>query len=245
LSEVRDNVLVVTLNRPERLNAVTPELFDALSDALAAVDEHVRAVVLTGAGRGFCVGGDVRAPKSDYAPSSRRMRRFYHPVIEQIDALEQPVIAAVNGPTVGAGLSLAAAADIRIASEKASFSGGFASVGLSPDNGGTYHLVRVLGYTRAFELLLTGVRLDSEQARAWGLVNEVVAHDDLVHRAIELATQLARLPGVAAPVTKRLLKQASLRQLAEQLEQEARAFDEATSHPDRVQARDAVRDRIS
>ncbi|XVQ14970.1 enoyl-CoA hydratase/isomerase family protein [Spirillospora sp. CA-255316] len=243
--EMRGAVLLLTMNRPDRLNAVVPELFDELSDALAAVDEQVAAVILTGAGRGFCVGGDVRAPKSEYAPSSRRMRRFYHPVVQQIDALEVPVIAAVNGPAVGAGLSLAAAADMRLASDLASFSAGFATVGLSPDNGATHHLVRVLGYTRAFELLLGGARLDAHAAHAWGLVNEVVPHDDLLGRAVDLATHLADVPGVAVPVTKRLLKDSHRRHLAEQLELEARAFDETSGHPDRARARDAVRDRIS
>jgi 2-(1,2-epoxy-1,2-dihydrophenyl)acetyl-CoA isomerase len=245
LSEMRGSALLLTLNRPERLNAVVPELFDELSDALVAVDEQVAAVILTGAGRGFCVGGDVRAPKSDYAPSSRRMRRFFHPVVQQLDALEVPLIAAVNGPAVGAGLSLAAAADIRLASQLASFSAGFATVGLSPDNGATHHLVRVLGYTRAFELLLAGAQLDANAAHAWGLVNEVVPHEELMTRAVELATRLADVPGAAVPVTKRLLKDSHRRHLAEQLELEARAFDEASAHPDRARARDAVRDRIS
>jgi 2-(1,2-epoxy-1,2-dihydrophenyl)acetyl-CoA isomerase len=245
LSEDRGAVLVLTLHRPERLNAVVPELFDELSDALAAMDDDVAALVLTGAGRAFCVGGDVRAPKSDYGPSSRRMRRHYHPVIQQLDAFDIPVIAAVNGPAIGAGLSLAATADLRVASEQASFAAGFATVGLSPDNGATHHLVRVLGYTRTYELLLTGVQLDASSAHAWGLVNEVVPHDQLVDRAVEIATQLAMVPGAAAPLTKRLLKDAHRRHLSEQLECESRAFDEATSHPDRAAARDAVRDRIS
>jgi 2-(1,2-epoxy-1,2-dihydrophenyl)acetyl-CoA isomerase len=245
LSELRGSVLLLTLNRPDRLNAVIPELFDELSEALTVIDERAGAVVLTGAGRGFCVGGDVRAPKSDYAPSSRRMRRFYHPVIQQLDALEVPLIAAVNGPTVGAGLSLAATADMRVVSEQAFFSAGFASVGLSPDNGATHHLVRILGYARAFELLLGDRRLDAEAARAWGLANEVVPHAEVVTRGVEVAARLAELPGVAAPVTKRLLKGSALRHLAEQLEQEARGFDEASGHPDRDRARDAVRDRIS
>ncbi|AWK73893.1 enoyl-CoA hydratase [Rhodococcus oxybenzonivorans] len=245
LSEMRDAVLVLTLNRPERLNAVVPELFDALSDVLAAADGTVKAVVLTGAGKGFCAGGDIRAPKSDYAPSSRRMRRFYHPVIQQLDALDIPLIAAVNGPALGAGLSLAAAADIRLASDRASFSAGFAPVGLSPDNGATHHLVRVLGYTRAFELLLGGARLDAAAAHSWGLVNEVVPHGELLACAVDLATRLAYMPGLAVPVTKRLLKDSHRRHLAEQLELETQAFDETSQHPDRARARDAVRDRIS
>ncbi|XVQ07554.1 enoyl-CoA hydratase/isomerase family protein [Spirillospora sp. CA-255316] len=245
MQEMRGNVLVLTLNRPERLNAVVPELFDDLSDALVGAADRARAIVLTGAGRGFCAGGDIRAPKSDYAPSSRRMRRYYHPVMMQLDALDIPLIAAVNGPALGAGLSLAAAADLRLASENAVFSAGFAPVGLSPDNGATHHLVRVLGYTRAFELLLGGVRLDAEAAREWGLVNGVVPAGELLDHAVALAARLADLPGVSVPVTKRLLKDSHRRHLAEQLELEARAFDETSEHPERAAARAAMGDRIS
>jgi 2-(1,2-epoxy-1,2-dihydrophenyl)acetyl-CoA isomerase len=245
LSEMRGRVMLLTLNRPAQLNAVTPELFDALSDALTKGAVTAGAVVLTGAGRGFCAGGDIRAPKSDYGPSSRRMRRFFHPVVLQIDALGIPVLAAVNGPAVGAGLSLAAAADLRLASPLASFSGGFAPVGLSPDNGATYHLVRTLGYARAFELLLCGERLDAKKASMWGLVTEIVPHEGLVERAVELAARLADMPGVSVPVTKRLLKDSQRHLLAEQLELEARAFDESSMHPERARARDAVRGQIT
>lgn len=245
LDEMRGPVLVLTLNRPERLNAVVPELFEALSDALARAVGQAGAVVLTGAGRGFCVGGDIRAPKSDYAPASRRIRRFYNPVILQLDALDIPVVAAVNGPALGAGLSLAAMADIRVASENAVFSAGFAQVGLSPDTGATHHLVRVLGYPRAFELLLGGVRLDADKAREWGLANEIVPADGLVDHAVAVATRIAALPGVSAPVTKRLLKGSYRRHLAEQLELEAQAFDTTSEHPGRAAARAAMGDRIT
>jgi 2-(1,2-epoxy-1,2-dihydrophenyl)acetyl-CoA isomerase len=243
--DLEGSVLVLTLDRPDRLNAVVPELFDDLSDALTRSAGSAGAVVLTGAGRGFCAGGDIRAPKSDYAPSSRRMRRWYHPVIMQLDALDVPLIAAVNGPALGAGLSLAATADMRVASEDAIFAAGFAPVGLSPDNGATHHLVRVLGYTRAFELLLGGVRLSAAEAREWGLVNEVVPAADLVTHAVALASRLSSLPGVSGPVTKRLLKDSHRRHLAEQLELESRAFDETSGHPDRAAAKTAMSERIA
>ena len=245
LEEMHGTVLVLTLNRPDRLNAVVPELFEELSDVLTRSAGKAGAIVLTGAGRGFCVGGDIRAPKSDYAPSSRRMRRYFHPVIMQFDALDIPFIAAVNGPALGAGLSLAAAADMRVASENAMFSAGFAAVGLSPDNGGSYHLVRALGYTRAYELLLGGGRLDAAQAREWGLVNEVVPAAELLTHAVALAARLAALPGVSGQVTKRLLKAAHRHALAEQLELESRAFDETSGHPGRASAKSAMSDRIS
>ena len=218
LEEMHGPVLVLTLNRPERLNAIVPELFEELSDVLTRSDGLAGALVLVGEGRAFSVGGDIRAPKSDYGPSSRRMRRFFHPVIMQLDRLDIPFVAAVNGPAVGAGLSLAAAADMRVASQDAWFSAGFAPVGLSPDNGASYHLVRVLGYARAFELLLGGSKLTAAEAREWGLVNEVVPGAELMTRALELATRLAALPGVSGPVTKRLLKVAQRSSLAQQLE---------------------------
>lgn len=245
LSETHGPVLVLTLNRPERLNAVTPELFDELSDAITAMDTTIGALVLTGAGKGFCAGGDIRAPTSNYTPSSRRMRRFYHPVMLQLEALDIPFVAAVNGPAVGAGLSLAAAADIRMASERATFSSGFATVGLSPDNGATHHLVRVLGYTKAFELLLQPTTLDARTAETWGLVNSVVDHGSLLTDAITAARRLADLPGIAGPSTKRLLKNSSRRILAEQLELEAQTFDETSQHPDRQRAKEIKRKEIS
>ncbi|KAA0120647.1 enoyl-CoA hydratase/isomerase family protein [Mycolicibacterium sp. P9-22] len=241
-----DSLLTITLNRPERLNAVIPDLFDALSDACTlAADPSVRAVILTGRGRGFCVGGDIKAPPSALQPGSRRQRRHYTPAIVQLAGLDKPVIAAVNGPAVGAGLSLAAAADIRVASDKALFKAGFVDAGLAPDTGSSYFLVRLLGYGRAFDFLAGGKPVTAEEARDLGLVNEVVAHDGLMERAQEIARSLADKPGIAVSATKALLRTAARASLLEQLEAEAQAYDVASADEERIAARAAMVNHIS
>ena len=233
-------VALLELNRPERMNAVTPELFAALSEALATVTTgDVRAVVITGAGRGFCAGADLKAPRPALEPGSRRLRQLYNPVIAQLAALPAPVIAAVNGATVGAGLSLAVAADLRIVSEDAFFVPGFADIGLVPDNGASWHLPRVIGHSRAALWLTTSSRLSAPEALAWGLADEVVPGPSLRARALELAHVMADKPGGATPETVRLLRSARTTSLAEQLELEAAASDRTTNHPERLAARAA------
>jgi 2-(1,2-epoxy-1,2-dihydrophenyl)acetyl-CoA isomerase len=237
---VDERVALLTLNRPERMNAVTPELFSALSDAVAQVaTDDIRVVVLTGEGRGFCAGADLKAPRPALQPGSRRLRQLYHPVIAQISQLRKPVIAAVNGPAVGAGLSLAAAADIRIASQDAVFVPGFVDVGLAPDNGASWHLPRIIGHSRAALWLLSGSRMDATQALEWGLVDEVAPAGSSGDRAMELARTMAAKPGVGMIETLLLLRSARGSTLAEQLEWEGAASDRATDHPERLAARAA------
>jgi 2-(1,2-epoxy-1,2-dihydrophenyl)acetyl-CoA isomerase len=180
----------------------------------------VRSVVLTGAGRGFCAGQDLgefgEAPDIGAA-----LRAGYHPVAFGIRALEKPVLAAVNGPAAGAGLSLACLCDIRIAADSATFSPGFIRIGLVPDSGGSFFLARLLGPARAFEWMSTGRRLGAEEALAWGLVSEVVPADGLALRAAALAAELAALPTRAVAMNKRLFDHAWTATLEEQLELEA------------------------
>src|SRR6266700_1583865 len=202
-------VLTVTLNRPDKLNAFNKAMHDALASALKeARDMEVRAVVLTGAGRGFCVGQDLNEFREAPGDIGARLRGNYHPNILGLRRLEKPVIAAVNGPAAGAGMSFACACDLRIASDKASFVPAFVKIGLVPDSGGTFFVTRLLGYARAFEWLCSGRPLTAAEAHAWGLVNEVVAPDDLTARAAELARELAALPTRAIGMTKRLLDRA-------------------------------------
>lgn len=242
LTDYDDDLAIVRLNRPERLNAVIPDLFDEFSDALREVRERgSRALVLTGNGRAFCVGGDIRAPLVDLTPPSRRVRRFYTPVMLQLDALDIPIVAAVNGAAIGAGFSFAMAADLRVGSEDTYFKAGFAAVGLSPDTGATFHLSRVLGYARAYEVLLMDQKIDATQAVNWGILNEIVKPDYVVARACEIGHRIAQIPGVAAPLTKELLKKATGGTLAEQLEREAQAFDLSSTNPDRLRAREIRR----
>ena len=215
-------VLTITLNRPEVLNAFNSALHHALADALAeARDPEIRAVVITGAGRGFCVGQDLTEFREAPGDIGDRLRSTYHPNILVIRALDKPVIAAVNGAAAGAGMSFACACDMRIAADSAIFVPGFVNIGLVPDSGGTYFVTRLVGYARAFEWLCSGRRLTAAEAHAWGLVSEVVDADALATRAAELAAQLAGLPTRAIGMTKRLLDRATGSPLDDQLAAEA------------------------
>lgn len=215
-------VLTITLNRPEVLNALNRSVHDQLYAALEQAGEpSVRAVVITGAGRGFCVGQDLQEFSSGARGVAESLRAAYHRNILAIRALEKPVLAAVNGPAAGAGMSLALACDVRIAADSASFVPAFINIGLVPDSGGTWFAHRLLGTARAFEWLTTGRRLPAEEARGWGLVSEVVPVDELAHRAQEVAELFAAMPTRAVWETKRLLDAAETSTLEQQLELEA------------------------
>ncbi len=215
-------VLTITLNRPDVLNALDVATHEALAAALAqARDPDIRAVVVSGAGRGFCVGQDLREFREDERDVVERLRVLYHPNVVALRSLEKPVIAAVNGAAAGAGLSLACACDIRIASERATFVPAFIAVGLIPDSGGSYFLTRLLGYARAFEWMSSGRALSAAEAEEWGLVSEVVEHDLLRERAAKLAETLAAMPTRAIGMSKRLFDHAARATLGEQLELEA------------------------
>ena len=226
-------VLTITLNRPDVLNAFNREMHRALAAALKdARDGGVRAVVLTGAGRGFCVGQDLTEFREAPGDIGSRLRGSYHPNIRTIRALEKPVIAAVNGAAAGAGMSLACACDLRLAADSATFVPAFINIGLIPDSGGSYFVTRILGPARAFEWLASGRRLTAAEAHAWGLVSEVVEADALAPRAAELAAQLAELPTRGVGMTKRLLDHAVTATLEEQLEREAQLQAAATKTED-------------
>ena len=215
-------VLTVTLNRPDKLNALTSathkELVGALRDARA---DGVRAVILTGAGRGFCVGQDLNEFRDGAGDIGDRLRATYHPTVRAIRSLEKPVIAAVNGVAAGAGLSLACACDLRIAAASATFVPAFINIGLIPDSGGTYFISRLLGYARAFEWMTSGRRLTAAEAHTWGLVTEVVEDEELTARAAKVAATYAALPTRGIGMTKRLFDRAEGSTLEEQLEFEA------------------------
>ena len=225
-------VQTITLNRPEVLNAFNRALHRAVREALKeARDPEVRALVLTGAGRGFSAGQDLK--EFGEAPDvSDALRESYHPNVLAIRALEKPVIAAVNGVCAGAGLSLACVCDFRIAADDASFVPGFIGIGLVPDAGGTYFLHRLLGAARAFEWMSSNRRLTAAEAHAWGLVSEVVKADALQARAAELAATYAALPTRGIGMTKRLFDHADNATLEEQLEMEAQLQAAATQTED-------------
>jgi 2-(1,2-epoxy-1,2-dihydrophenyl)acetyl-CoA isomerase len=225
-------VQTITLNRPEVFNAFNRALHAALRDALKeAHDPEVRAVVVTGAGRGFCAGQDLKefGEAGDVGDS---LRATYHPNVLAIRALEKPVIASINGACAGAGLSFACACDFRIASDAASFVPGFIGIGLVPDAGGTFFINRLLGPSRAFEWMSSNRKLTAAEAHAWGLVSEVVEADALAARAAELAAFYAALPTRAIGMTKRLFDHADTATLEEQLELEAQLQAAATQGED-------------
>ena len=234
LTSREGGVLTITLNRPDVLNAFNSALHQALGAALkdASRDAEVRAVVLTGAGRGFCVGQDLTEFREAPGDIADRLRSNYHPNVVAIRALEKPVIAAVNGAAAGAGLSFAAACDIRLAADGATFVPAFINIGLVPDSGGTFFLARLLGPARAFEWMTSGRRLSAQEALDWGLVSEVVPNDDFPTRAAELAAELAAMPTRGIGMTKRLFDRAVGSTLEEQLEWEAQLQSAATKTDD-------------
>lgn len=226
-------VMTITLNRPDVYNAVNRAMHDGLAAALAdAADPGVRAVVITGAGRGFCSGQDLREFGTLPGGVRAALEETYHPNIRAIRSLEKPVIAAVNGPCAGAGLSLACACDVRIGSDSANFVPGFIGIGLVPDAGGTWFIHRLLGFTRAFEWMVSNRRLGVEEALDWGLVSEVVAAESFEERTAELARWYAALPTRAVAMTKQLFEHAYTAALEEQLELEATLQQAATETGD-------------
>ena len=200
LSERRGDVAVLTLNRPDRLNAAPPALFDELRAALGALD-GARAVLITGAGRAFCSGADVGGgalnaadpPQATYAA----LTEHYNPTLLAIAGLGVPVVSAVRGPAAGIGCSLALAADFCVASETAYFLQAFVNIGLVPDGGASWMLPRLIGRTRALEMMMLGERVGAAKALEWGMVHKVVADDALDVEALALTERLAAGPTVA------------------------------------------------
>src|SRR5262245_38768730 len=226
-------VLTITLNRPEVYNAINRAMHDALAAALReATDPGVRAVVLTGAGRGFCSGQDLREFETLPGGVRAALEETYHPNVRAIRSLEKPVLAAVNGPVAGAGLSLACACDVRIGSAAATFVPGFVGIGLVPDAGSTWFIHRLLGFARAFEWMVSNRRLSADEALAWGLVSEAVPEDGFGARVTELAEWYAALPTRAVAMTKRLFEHAYGASLDQQLRLEAELQQAATETED-------------
>jgi 2-(1,2-epoxy-1,2-dihydrophenyl)acetyl-CoA isomerase len=226
-------VLTITLNRPDVLNALNAAVHAGLAAALQQAREpDVRAIVLTGAGRGFCVGQDLTEFRDAPGDVADGLRAHYHPNVRALRALDKPVLAAVNGAAAGAGLSLACACDVRVAADTATFVPAFIGIGLVPDSGGSFFLARLLGPARAFEWMTSNRRLTAAEAHAWGLVSEVVEADMLSARAGELAAAYAAAPTRAVGMTKRLFDHAETASLEEQLELEAELQSEATRTED-------------
>jgi len=200
LVSVEAGIETITLNRPEKLNALNPEMHQLLRAALerAAVEPEIRVVVLTGAGRGFCAGQDLaeRDVSAGAAPIdlSVSLGSHYNPLVRRLRALPKPIICAVNGVAAGAGANIALACDLVIAARSASFIQAFSKIGLMPDAGGSYFLPRLIGTARAMGLALLAEKLDAEQAVQWGLIWKVVDDQQLINEANALALKLANGP---------------------------------------------------
>jgi 2-(1,2-epoxy-1,2-dihydrophenyl)acetyl-CoA isomerase len=231
----------ILLNRPEALNAWNEQFGLDLRDAVAEVaeDDSLRALMITGAGRGFSSGADLKeqrgASDGGLPDLSLRLKDIYHPVITGLREMPKPVIAAVNGPAVGIGCSLALAADLIVAAESAYFLLAFVNIGLVPDGGSTAFLPARVGYARAAEMMMLGERIPAEQALSWGLINRVVSDDRLEAEAGELLVKLANGPTRSYAGSKRLLNRRMHADLAGQLDAEAEAQREQGHSQDFVE----------
>ncbi len=226
---LENGVAEITLNRPEALNAFNDEMAAEVQDALktAERDSNVRALLLTGAGKGFCAGQDLNAVRERPENHSFRdhLLKTFNPVVAKLASIEKPVIAAVNGAAVGAGFGIALACDIRYASETAKFRMAFIGIGLAPDSGTSYFLPRLLGLGRALELAYTNELVDARTALDLGLVNKIFPAADLLPQARALASQLAAGPTRGYGLTKRAMAHAAAGTLADALDYEAHTQD--------------------
>ena len=210
LAERRGDVLVLTLNRPDRLNAASLEMADELSEALDRRD-GARAILITGAGRAFCSGADLQA-RGDRSGASavgggqgshRALTKFYNPLMMKLAEIDVPTVSAVNGPAAGVGCSIALAADFVIAGASAYFLQAFVNIGLVPDGGASWMLTRLVGKARATEMMMLGEKIGAGKAVDWGLIHKAVADDALMPEALSLAARLAAGPTVALGVMRR------------------------------------------
>ena len=235
-------VVTVRLNNADRLNALSPTMTAELLDALTKLgsDEEVRAIVLTGEGRGFSAGADLSALQEPYLKGERPqlslfLKEGYNRLIPLLAETPKPVVAAINGVVAGAGNSLALACDYRIAADQATFTMAFIRIGLIPDAGSSYLLPRTVGMARALELALLSERIDAATALSMGLVNRVVPADDLIQESHALAARLAALPTTAIALTKRTFSEASQLSLAQAMDREAEVQDEAAATHDHIE----------
>lgn len=224
--EVKEGLCLITLSRPDRLNAFTVQMHEELADALrlSENDPDIRAVLLTGAGRGFCAGQDLSdravAPGGEAVDLGDSVERYYAPLIRRLASLPKPIVCAVNGVAAGAGANIALACDIVIAARSAKFIQSFANIGLIPDSGGTWALPRLVGQARALGLALTGEPLSAERAEAWGLIWKAVDDEKLMDEAGALAARFAKGPTRGLAETKRLIRQSWLQTLDAELDLE-------------------------
>jgi 2-(1,2-epoxy-1,2-dihydrophenyl)acetyl-CoA isomerase len=235
--ERRSGYRVITFNRPQRLNAFTEPMHLALRDALAETeaDSECRALLITGAGRGFCAGQDLNDRLSKPGETTvlgSTLEAYYNPLVRKLRALRFPVVAAVNGVAAGAGCNIALACDIVLAARSATFVQSFAKIGLIPDSGGTWILPRLIGPARARALALTGEPVGAEKAEAWGMIWKAVDDTGLMGEAHKLCTHFASAPTIGLALIKRALDESWSNDLEAQLELERELQREASLTPD-------------
>lgn len=240
-------VATLTLNRPDKLNSFTREMHRELNAALTEIEaSHARALVITGAGRGFCAGQDLA--DLDFTPGSMSdlgglIDEFFNPLVRRLQAMRLPIIAAVNGTAAGAGANLAMACDLVIAARSASFIQAFVKIGLVPDSGGTWLLPRRVGEARALGLALTGEKLGAEKAEAWGIVWRVVEDGELQQTAAQLAAQLAQQPARAVVAIKQAIRASANKTFDEQLDLERDLQRELGASPDYIEGVAAFKEK--
>jgi 2-(1,2-epoxy-1,2-dihydrophenyl)acetyl-CoA isomerase len=222
---VKDHVATITMNRPERYNALTIRMIENLLEMVSACEEdrEVRVLVLTGAGRAFCAGGDVKEFAERLGTISQHLRRLlasFHEAVSRMNRMSKPVIAAVNGVAAGAGMSLAMACDMAVAADSARFTMAYSKIGATPDGSSTYFLPRLVGLRRALELTYTNRVLTAREAEAWGLVNRVVPDAEFPATVNALAAELAAGPTLALGRAKRLFLMSGHESLETQMENE-------------------------
>ncbi len=236
LVENTDGFAVITLNRPDKLNAFNATQNKSLLAALEAADAdpECRAVLLTGAGRGFCAGQDLgdRDPSDGVPDLGETIETLYNPMIRKIRSIEMPVICAVNGVAAGAGANVALACDIVLAARSARFIEVFSKIGLVPDSGGTWTVTRLVGEARAKAMMMIAESVPADKAESWGLIWQAVDDGDLMETAKRLAARLAQGPTAGLGLTKTLVHQAATNTLDQQLDLERDAQREAGRTPD-------------
>jgi len=242
-----DQVAQISLNRPELRNALNAQLNNDLSAAFshARDDDNVRAIVLTGEGKGFCAGADL----SDFAQQPTAEQVYdgilnnYQPLMGLMTTIEKPVIAAVNGVAAGAGAALALACDLLVMAEDASLMMAFSNIGLLPDAGACWFLVRQIGYSRAYQIAIEGERIPAARCLAFGLTNNVAAPEQLLSEALAWANKLAKRPTLALGLTKHALNHAAQHDLASTIEYEARLQKQTIPSHDHLEGVKAFAER--
>ncbi|MBZ0327027.1 MAG: 2-(1,2-epoxy-1,2-dihydrophenyl)acetyl-CoA isomerase PaaG [Altibacter sp.] len=234
--KIENNTAWITLNRPEVFNSFNREMALRLQKQLdhCEADAAIRAVVITGSGRAFCAGQDLKEVTTpELNPGFKKiLEEHYNPIIQRIRTIEKPIIAAVNGVAAGAGANIALACDVVVASENASFIQAFSKIGLIPDSAGTFFLPRLIGFQKASALMMLGDKVSAEEAEKLGMIYKVYAAEDFNAEVTVLAETLAQMPTKALGMTKRLLNQSMTNNLQSQLEMESKLQIEAAQSDD-------------